>query len=82
MLGKFGRKPRVFIDEYGQKYTVYLQRFRCAGCGELFLERPDCFEKHKQYLKELVDTVHAGIRIPAHLKPSRATYYRWIKESK
>lgn len=82
MLGKYGKKKRRFTDEYGTRYEIELQKFKCARCGEYYIERPNCFEKGKQYLKFIVETVKEGKQLPKNTGPSKATLSRWRKERK
>lgn len=82
MLGKYGKKKRRFTDEYGTRYEIELQKFKCSQCGEYYIERPDCFEKGKQYLKFIVETIREGEQLPKNTGPSRATLSRWRRENK
>lgn len=72
---------KVFLDGYGEKYRIGLQKYRCSQCGELFVERPDCFIGRKQYLREYVDAIQAGDELPKNTGPSRTTAFRWRKET-
>ena len=80
MLGRYGKKKRGFVDEYGTRYEVELQKFKCSQCGEYYIERPDCFEKRKQYLRVVVDAIKTGDQLPKNTGPSKATAFRWRKE--
>ena len=81
MLGRDGTESRLFRDEYGTEYKVLLQRYYCPKCKERYVERPDCFEKGKKYLKWIIDKVRSGDRkFEKSLLCDPATIYRWKKE--
>jgi len=81
MMGKYGKKSRSFMDEFNVRYTVSLQRFRCAGCQTIYTEWPDCFEKGKRYLHGVIIGVQNGCA-ERNTGPSRTTAWRWRKEKK
>lgn len=78
MLGRDGLKRRRFRDEFGEDHEVWLQKYYCSCCGERFIEKPDCFESRKLYLKWIIDRVLSGDRaFEMSLQCSPATIYRW-----
>ena len=80
MLGKYGKNKRRFTDEFGTRYEIDLQKFKCSQCGEYYVERPDCFERRKQYLKVIVEKVKNGEELPRNTGPGKATLSRWRRE--
>ena len=55
MLCKDGTEIRRFKDENSYDYEIQLQRYYCPCCKERYIEWPDCFEKGKVYLKNIMD---------------------------
>ena len=81
MLCKDGTERRRFKDENSYCYEILLQRYYCPCCKERYVERPDCFEKGKVFLKNIIDRVRAGDKeLEMILQCAPSTIYRWKKE--
>ena len=80
MLCKDGTEIRRFKDENSYDYEIQLQRYYCPCCKERYIEWPDCFEKGKVYLKNIMDRVRDGDKeLEMILQCNRTTIYRWKK---
>ena len=68
-------QSRIHIDE-----AIVGEEYYCPCCGETYIERPDCFEEGKQYLKWIIDRVRSGDKgFELTLQCHPTTIYRWKK---
>ena len=80
MLARDGTESRMFRDEYGGDHVIPLQRYYCPRCLERYIERPDCLEKGKLYLKWIIDRVRSGDKkFEMFIQCDPSTIYRWKK---
>lgn len=68
-------KPRIVMDETGEKYIFRLRRFRCENCKKIHTEIPDCIIPHKQYSKKAINAVCNGEC--SYYIADNATVWRW-----
>jgi len=53
-------RARVLFGETGDKRALMIRRLRCADCGHIHHELPDCIVPYKRHCAETIETIVAG----------------------
>ena len=59
MLSLLCRRLRGAISPNGNKVLYMIRRMRCAGCGKIHHELPDCLVPYKRHCAETIENIIA-----------------------
>ncbi|WP_281280492.1 DUF6431 domain-containing protein, partial [Paenibacillus koleovorans] len=76
-LGIIGSRERKLVSESGERRLFVIRRLRCAQCGKIHHELPDCMVPYKRYESACVEQVVSEPEASTTVAADNATLRRW-----